>query len=459
MEKTIHGNSATTEAKFEINELFFSITDQESTILSGNEVFIRISGYTKEEVIGRYHNIVRHPDMPRIVFKIVWEYLNAGKPIVGYVKNRAKNGEYYWVLAAIFPLKDRYISIRIKPTTRLFTVIKELYPVLLRAESKGGMEESGRMILPLLNDLGYENYDQFMSDALLCELQDRQKLLSPVSREERVGITPLSRKLQSVQRYTQTLMSAYDLWFDKINTFIEIKSMFEAKSLVLRHVAREVVFLSLNASVSSYKIERGGEVFGILARDVRTNAKENDTLIARIDALVHSLSASLNELIFSVSGIRLQTEVLSYFIEELLCEECNVQHDEIESNMESLIALVEEYSEKTTALQLQIDRQLQEALKYLDQLEQQMMYLGYIQVYGIIEAAGYQGEAVSFEGVFSQLKTLIQKTSQEIEVMQKMGGSFTAENRLLIEKSQGSVIVLERLHETIASIKEMGESK
>jgi PAS domain S-box-containing protein len=458
VEETTQNESVTTEAKFDINELFFSITDQESTILSGNEVFIRISGYTKEEAIGRYHNIVRHPDMPRVIFKVVWDYLNAGKPIVGYVKNRSKNGNYYWVLAAIFPLKDRYVSIRIKPTTRLFTVIQKLYPVLLEAENRGGMEESGAMIPDLLNDLGYSDYTEFMSDALLHELQERQKLISSVSsHEKRADDTPLSQRLQSVQRYTQTLMRAYDVWFDKINTFIEIKSTFEAKSLVLRHVAREVVFLSLNASVSSYKIECGGETFGILARDIRTNAKENDILIAHIDTQVHSLSNSLNELIFSVSGIRLQTEVLSYFIEELLCENCKVQHHEIENNMDSLIALVDEYSEKSTALQYQIDRQLQETLKYLDQLEQQMMYLGYIQVYGMIEAAGNPHETVSFEGIFSQLKTLIQKTSYEIEVMQKMGKNFYRENSLLMEKSQEGAIVLDHLHETMALIKDRVE--
>jgi len=230
--------------------------------------------------------------------------------------------------------------------------------------------------------------------------------------------------------------------------------MFEEKSLILRQVAREVVFLSLNASVSSYKIERGGETFGILARDVRTNAKENDELIEHIDTLVGSLSDSLNRLVFSVSGIRLQSEMMSYFIDELLCENCNVQRDEIGDNLETLVALVAEYAEKSMILQSQIDRQLHETLKYLDQLEQQMMYLGYIQVYGIIEAAGYRHEAVSFEEIFSQLKALIQKTSLELEVMQKMGQSFYVENRFLIEKSRGSV-ALKQLQETMITIKEM----
>jgi septation ring formation regulator EzrA len=150
--------------------------------------------------------------------------------------------------------------------------------------------------------------------------------------------------------------------------------------------------------------------------------------------------------------------MLTYFIKELLCENCNVEHHELEENMDTLITLVSEYSKKTDTLQSRIEQQLNEVLKNLDQLEQEMMYLGYIQVYGIIEAAGNRHETVSFEGIFSQLKTLIQQTSQEIDSMQKMGNRFYSENRYLMEKSDGIEKVLSSLHEEIECIKTM-ESK
>jgi len=458
LEKTDY-TDAHNEANFTINELFFSITRKDSTILSGNEVFVRISGYTKQELIGSFHNIIRHPDMPKIIFKTLWDYLNADKPIVAYVKNRAKSGEYYWVLAAIFPRDDRYISIRIKPTTQIFTAVRELYSELLTAEKSGGMEKSGKMVSDRLSALGYKDYDQFMSDALLQELQERKRLVVSTSlKEENVAsASPLLLQLKSAYEYTTMLMNEYDVWFDEISTFIQTKLILEEKSLLLRQVAREIVFLSLNASVSSYKVINGGETFGILARDIRINAKENDTLIDHIDTIVHRLSDSLNAMVFSVAGMRLQIETVTYFIKELLCKECDVSSDEISESMGALIALVTEYSAKLNTLQTQIDRQLQETLMELDQLEQQMMYLGYIQVYGLIESAGYRNETVSFEGIFSQLKTLIQRTSQEINTMQKIGESFYTENRLLMEKSQRSVIVLERLHETMAAIKEKVE--
>jgi len=448
------------EATLDINELFFSITDKESRILSGNDVFVRISGYTKSELVGSFHNIIRHPDMPKVIFKTLWDYLKADKPIVAYVKNRTKEGGYYWVLAAVFALNDRYVSIRLKPSTKIFTAVKELYTKLLMVESLEGVEGSAVMLSALLRDLGYKNYDHFMGDALLQELQGHKGLHSQTSLKEGVleSSSPLLLHLKLAYGYTQTLMSEYNHWFEKINVFTQTKSMFEEKSLLLREVAREIVFLSLNASVSSYKIARGGETFSVLARDIRTNAKENDSLIGQIDIITHNLSDSLNGIIFSVSGIRLQTEMLTYFIAEQLSENASVHAEGISNSMEILFKLIAEYSGKLNTLQIQIEQHLYETLKYLDQLEQQMMYLGYIQVYGIIEAAGYRNETVSFEGIFSQLKVLIQTTSGEITSMRKMTGHFCADNRHLINNSVVTDNIVAQLGMVIMDIKKLENS-
>ncbi len=104
------------ESPFELNELFFSITDPKGVILTGNDVFVKVSKMSKEELIGKPHNIIRHPDMPRAIFKALWSTIKAGRPFVGYVKNMAKDGSYYWVLAAVYPVMDengeieKYIS-------------------------------------------------------------------------------------------------------------------------------------------------------------------------------------------------------------------------------------------------------------------------------------------------------------------------------------------------------------
>jgi len=457
MEKTEH-TLALKEAKFEFNELFFSITDQDSTIRSGNDVFVRISGYTKEELIGSFHNIIRHPEMPRIVFKTFWDYLQANKPIVAYVKNKTKQGSYYWVLAAVFPLKDRYISIRIKPNTKLLAAVKELYPKLLKAESIGGMDESARILPELLQALGYDSYELFMNDALLQELNWRQNNVSPsIIDEDYHVLSPYLKKLKSVYGYSRELMSRYDEWFEKIDLFTQVKSTFEEKGQKLRELARDIVFLSLNASVSSYKVESGGETFGVLASDIRFNAKENETLINRIDTIVQNFSDALNTVIFAVAGMRLQIEMVTYFIQEVSTKNSEIQMPELIDNISDLVTLVSQYADKFKQLQITLDQEIQEALKNLNQLEQQMMYLGYIQIYGIIEAAGSHDESVRFGVIFSQLKSLVHETTTEIEVMQKIGGRFSAENRNMIEKSKEIDLRLRYLKEEISAIMQYEE--
>jgi hypothetical protein len=225
----------------------------------------------------------------------------------------------------------------------------------------------------------------------------------------------------------------------------------------LRELARDIIFLSLNASVSSYKVSSGGETFGVLASDIRLNAKENEALIAQIDHVVQQLSDSLNGIVFSVAAIRLQIEMVTYFIQEVSCNDNEIKISELLDNIDTLVALVVEYSGKTKAVQNMLDAQILDVLNFLNQLEQQMMYLGYIQIYGIIEAAGSHDESVRFSVIFSQLKTLIQETTQEIEVMQKMGNNFSAENLNMIEKSKRIDMQLNHLQQEMLSIKMIEE--
>ncbi|MDP3265451.1 MAG: PAS domain-containing protein [Sulfuricurvum sp.] len=453
MDKTVINK----EAKFDSNELFFSITDKQSTILSSNSVFVRISGYQKEELIGHYHNVIRHPDMPKVIFKTLWDYLQADKPIVAYVKNRAKDGGYYWVLAAVFPLNDSYVSIRIKPSTKIFSAVKEVYFKLLMVESQEGVDASALRISTLLRDLGYADYDHFMSDALLQELQGRQEIIFGTchSKQDVDSSSTLLQNLKSVHSYSQALMDEYDHWFEKIAMFNSIKSMFEEKGLSLRHLARDIVLLSLNASVSSHKIAHGGETFGILARDIHSNAKDNDVLINDIHEIVNKVSNSLSTIVLAIASMRLQIEMVTNFIEEVSCKKSDMPLSEMSGNVCDLIALIVAYSTKTNALQNTLDMQINESLVHLDQLEKQMMYLGYIQVYGFIEAAASEGESVRFKVIFSQLKTLVMQTSQEIDVMQKSGKRFYSENRRLMEKSNGIDMLLSHLKEEMMMIKTM----
>lgn len=119
------------------NTMIVSETDEKGNIIYANSDFCIIAGYSKEELIGQPHNIVRHPDMPKEAFKDLWETIQSGNIWNGIVKNKTKSGDYYWVNATAYPSLDsngnkRYISVRVKPTDKEITDAIELYKSIKR---------------------------------------------------------------------------------------------------------------------------------------------------------------------------------------------------------------------------------------------------------------------------------------------------------------------------------------
>ena len=129
------------EAPFGFEQLFFSKTDQRGVIHFGNDVFVKVSGYTRERLIGAPHNIIRHPDMPKSVFKLFWDRLLSGQAIGAYVKNMAADGAYYWVYSYAFPIEDGYLSIRFKPSSPILQKVQEVYSAVLKKEKSSSLEE------------------------------------------------------------------------------------------------------------------------------------------------------------------------------------------------------------------------------------------------------------------------------------------------------------------------------
>jgi len=118
-----------------------SATDLNSYITYLNEAFEKVSGYTREELMGQPHNMIRHPDMPKKAFADMWATIKSGLPWSGLVKNRRKDGRYYWVRANVMPIKTNgqitgYLSVRTCPTREEVSAIKQIYADL-RGEGKG----------------------------------------------------------------------------------------------------------------------------------------------------------------------------------------------------------------------------------------------------------------------------------------------------------------------------------
>ncbi|QFR49686.1 PAS domain-containing protein [Sulfurimonas lithotrophica] len=118
------------------DDFLVSQTDEKGKILFANDDFCKVAGYTIDELVGKPHSIVRHPDMPKAAFKALWDSAKRGEVWTGYVKNKTKDGGFYWVYATVYPMKDphtneiRYMSCRRKPSREEIEDAEKLYKTL-----------------------------------------------------------------------------------------------------------------------------------------------------------------------------------------------------------------------------------------------------------------------------------------------------------------------------------------
>ncbi|WP_428023105.1 PAS domain-containing protein [Arcobacter sp.] len=123
------------EVKLSEDTMIVSETDAKGIIVYANADFCKIAGYSKEELIGKPHSFVRHVDMPKAAFEDLWKTIQSGNVWKGIVKNKTKDGGYYWVNATAFPSKNskgnlRYVSVRVKPTDKEIEDAINLYKTL-----------------------------------------------------------------------------------------------------------------------------------------------------------------------------------------------------------------------------------------------------------------------------------------------------------------------------------------
>jgi len=150
------------------DDFIVSKTDLKGRITYCNEIFIQLAGMSEAELLGQPHNIIRHPEMPRLIFKLLWERVQKKKEIFAYVKNLSADGSYYWVYANVTASIDEhnniigYYSVRRKPNPKNLPVIIDLYKTLLKEEQRGGLEASSSYLNKLLSD-HKKSYDQFIN--------------------------------------------------------------------------------------------------------------------------------------------------------------------------------------------------------------------------------------------------------------------------------------------------------
>ena len=146
------------------SDFIVSKTDTQGKIIYCNKIFMELAEYDENELINVNHNIVRHPDMPRVAFKLAWDLLKSGKEFFGFVKNLRKNGGFYWVYTNITPDFNEngkiigYTSVRRKPSKAAISTIIPIYQQLISLEKGGDISNSEKFLINYLkeNNITYE---------------------------------------------------------------------------------------------------------------------------------------------------------------------------------------------------------------------------------------------------------------------------------------------------------------
>ena len=275
-------------AKFGVDELFFSRTDQHGVIQAGNSIFQRISEYSWDELHGAPHRIIRHPDMPKAVFWVLWDRLKRGLPVGAYVKNRTKSGKYYWVYAFITPIEGGYLSVRQRPCSEFFDQIDETYRTLRATEDAEGSDpiRSAGRLLGAIADLGFRDYDAFMASTAVAELAARQQRLA----------TP--KRNQTETHFGIVIENA-------------VATLFQAQEVTI--FMRQLRCFPINLSVQARRLPTGGDIFKVISSDYDRICRQIERRTTDFLETSVSLADRICKSVFILSAALVQQEMARAF--------------------------------------------------------------------------------------------------------------------------------------------------
>lgn len=279
-----------TEAQFEFSELFFSETDPRGIIVTGNSVFQRVSEYSWDELRGKPHNLIRHPDMPRGVFYLFWDYLTHGNPIGAFVKNRSKSGKHYWVFALAMPVEGGFLSVRLKPGGDLLNTIESEYRRLRDAENTEKLkpEVSRDRLASRIQELGYASYSRFMTEALVNQILNRQAELKMAPPHELAQMLEMKNLSLSILTVTEQILSSFT----------------------------SSQFVPLNLEIFSQKAGGEGLAISVVAQQYQKISTEITGAIRNFKKMSEEVSDRVSDSQFYVGAAALLEEVRKYLGKE-----------------------------------------------------------------------------------------------------------------------------------------------
>jgi PAS domain S-box-containing protein len=284
-------HSSLNEKTFPEHEQLVSITDLKGKVTYANKEFCNISGFTLDELVGQHHNIVRHPSMPKAAFSDLWEKLKRGDSWRGMVKNRCKNGDYYWVDAYVTPLYENnkvtgYQSVRTKPSNEQKIKAQQLYDTLNEGKTtKDFNANTGLKRIVALAAISLAIIANIVltgsviSTIILCALLatmfvvffEEIVVFPSVAKQTQSDFDSPSRLIYSGKGLTNVINYPLDLYKAKINTVLG-RSRDSGRSLV--ELAAELEQLS---------------------SDMLSGIQEENSHLAQFATAITQMSATINE--------------------------------------------------------------------------------------------------------------------------------------------------------------------
>jgi PAS domain S-box-containing protein len=305
-----------------VNELFFSTTDRLGVIEQANSVFVRLSGYQRDELVGAPHNIIRHPMMPGAAFRVMWDTLEAGEPFGAYVHNMASTGSRYDVFATITPLRGGYLSVRARPMCPdVLQLVDSLYGETwqleqeLRAQGLSrhqAAEQGVQKLAGMIAAAGIGTYNDFLMDALPREVEAREAA-GEVCPERPYATGPLRHMLDTVWQLHQQLGH----WMADLSRLDEQVNAVQAGARDLLRVSAEASSTAqLISSVEGLPFD-----FMPLMMPLQLWTEMDTEVRVVVDQLITQLdqaSASASRTRFRIALARLHATMIGNFIAELI---------------------------------------------------------------------------------------------------------------------------------------------
>lgn len=408
MKKSLHITPVNEPREFGINELFFSTTDRKGIITFGNDVFARVSGHPAAQLPGAPHNLIRHPDVPRAVFKLLWDHLLAGRPIAAYVKNMAADGRYYWVVALAAPAEGGFISVRFKPSSPLVGVIEEVYRELraieLEHDARGDEPKSGMLaaearLAVILHAKGFASYDAFMQVMLPLELKSRderllgeKRTLFPPPPPPQADEGPLGAALRPAYAEAQQTHAQISALYAQLGEVARLNEKLDTQARAILDLTGEFRYVSLNIAIKSAKLGDQGRALGVISGHLGETSGQVAAIVTGLVAQVSAVTGRLGAAIFSLAWARLQFEMAIVRYREILLAAARggAPGGSADASTMSLGGLPSSFGESTRhavqALSL-LEQDLRALDTHIDDLGKAMLTLQVSLVAGLVEVS------------------------------------------------------------------------